>query len=113
VPLRTPPALSVNPASVDFGAMQVGDNPSLSATITNTFGLPKGIQWIVLSGSTAYTLKGNTCPTVLAGGASCTIQVTYQPTVSGTFSGNLRVLESTGTATDVPVSGSATINGEM
>jgi outer membrane protein assembly factor BamB len=112
-PLKTPAALSVNPASVDFGAMQVGDNPSLSATITNTSDLPKGIQWIVLSGSAVFTLTGNTCPTVLAGGASCTIQVTYQPTVSGIFSGNLRVLESTGTPTDVPVSGSATINGGM
>jgi hypothetical protein len=103
----------VNPASVNFGAMQVGDNPSLSVTVTNTSGLPTGIQGISLTGSAAFTLTGNTCPGVLAGGASCTIQVTFQPIVSATFSSNLQVSESSGAHTTVPVSGSATINGGM
>jgi hypothetical protein len=109
----TSPALFVNPASVNFGAMQVGDNPSLSVTVTNTSGLPTGIQGISLTGSAAFTLTGNTCPGVLAGGASCTIQVTFQPIVSATFSSNLQVSESSGAHTTVPVSGSATINGGM
>jgi hypothetical protein len=39
--------------------------------------------------------------------------VTFQPTVSSTFSSNLWVSESSGTHTTVPVSGSATINGGM
>ena len=56
-------------------------------------------------------MTGNNCPTVLAGGKSCTVQVTFQPTVAATYSGNLKVSESSGASTNIALAGSATVNG--
>jgi hypothetical protein len=104
-------ALSFNPPSLDFGALQTGDNPSMSLTITNTSGLPTGVQSIGLTGSGAFTLTGNTCPAVLAGGKTCTLKVTFQPQITAIYSGNLKIVESSGATTNVGLSGSATVNG--
>ena len=104
-------ALSFNPGILDFGALQTGDNPSMSMSITNTSGLPTGIQSIGLEGSGAFTLTGNNCPAILAGGKSCTLQITFQPTITAIYSGILKVSESSGAKTNVALSGSATVNG--
>ena len=104
-------ALSFNPATLDFGAWQTGDSTSMSLTVTNTSGLPTGIQSIVLTGSGAFTLTGNNCPAVLAGGKTCTLRVTFQPQITARYSGNLKISESSGAKTNVAISGSATVNG--
>jgi type 1 fimbria pilin len=83
----------------------------MSVTVTNTSGLPKGIQSIGLSGSGAFTLTGNNCPPVIAGGKTCTLKVTFQPTLTATYSGNLKISESSGAKANVTLSGSATVNG--
>jgi hypothetical protein len=103
--------LSFNPATLDFGAWQTGDSTSLSLTITNTSGLLTGIQSIARSGSGAFTLSSNNCPAVLAGGKTCTLKVTFQPQTTAVFSGNLKITESSGAITNIPISGSATVNG--
>jgi len=47
----------------------------------------------------------------LAGGKSCTLQITFQPTITAIYSGILKVSESSGAKTNVALSGSATVNG--
>jgi len=111
VPSNYASALSFNPAILNFGALQTGDNPSMSLTIANTSGLPVGLQAIALSGSSAFTLTGNACPAVLAGAKSCTVQVTFQPTIAAIYSGNLKVTQSSGAWTNVALEGSASVNG--
>jgi hypothetical protein len=108
---RQPAVLKVNPTQAAFGPMVVGDNPSMNLTVKNSSGLPAGIHSISLSGDSVFMLTGDNCPAVLAGGASCTVQITYQPKVVGIYSGNLRFAESSGARTDIAVSGTATTDG--
>ncbi|HWJ41128.1 MAG TPA: choice-of-anchor D domain-containing protein, partial [Candidatus Limnocylindrales bacterium] len=99
--------LTVSPTSLAFNGYVVGDNPTQSVTVTNTNGVPAGIRAISKSGSTTFTLT-KTCGTTLAAYASCTVNVTFTPTVVGTFTGTLTVSESSGTVHKVPLSGTAT-----
>jgi hypothetical protein len=104
------PMLATNPAAVAFGAMVVGDNPSLSLTIANKSGLPAGIRTIARTGSSAFSITGNNCPSTLAGAASCTVQITFIPTSVATYAGTLSITESSGATTAVALSGSATLD---
>ena len=109
-----PSALLLNPLTLSFGSnTQVGDNPViLSVTITNTVGMPTGIQHIWLSGSpSTFSITGNNCPAALAAGKSCTVQITMQTAVAGSFTANLSVRETSGAYTIVPVSGLVSVNG--
>jgi sugar lactone lactonase YvrE len=105
--VRGPRALAMNPPVVNFGALVIGDNPSQNIGVRNSTGLPVGIRSIVLKGPSAFTVTGNNCPAILAGGASCTVQITFIPTATATYSGRLTVTESSGAATPIALSGSA------
>ena len=88
----------------------MGDDASQTLTVANTNGVPTGITGIGDSGSSMFT-QSTTCGTTLGAYASCTIDVTFTPTVAGTFSGTLTVTESAGTAHAIPVRGTASTNG--
>ncbi len=102
--------LTVSPPSLAFNGYAVGDNPTQTVDVTNTNGVPAGIRAISVTEPTMFTqTKG--CGTTLAAYATCTVDVTFNPTVAGTFTGTLMVIESAGTAHQVPLSGTATIGG--
>lgn len=103
------PALTFSPGTVEFGALVVGDNPSQNLVITNSSGLPTGISSIALSGSSAFT-KGGSCPAILAGGASCTITITFIPTAVATYAGTITVKESSGAKSLIALTGSASLD---
>ncbi len=98
--------LTVSPASLAFNGYVVGDNPDQIVTVSNPDGIPAGIRLITKTGSTAFTFT-KTCGTTLAAGASCTVDVTFIPTVVGSYSGILYVYESAGTIHKIPLSGTA------
>ncbi len=102
--------LTVSPASLAFNGYALGDNPDQIVTISNPDGVSAGIRLISKTGSTAFTFT-KTCGTTLAAGASCTVDVTFIPTIVGSYSGILYVYESAGTVHKIPLSGSATIGG--
>jgi hypothetical protein len=96
-------SLDVSPGSVDFGTIAVGDTPTRSVTLTNNTGLPVAILSISVTGSGSFSRSGGSCAdgvTVLAaGGDSCTVQVQYSPSSVDPDSGNLDVVDDTGTET--------------
>lgn len=98
--------ITVSPTSLAFNGYVVGDNPNQIVTVTNANGVPAGIRAISKSGSTAFTFT-KTCGTTLAAYASCTVNVTFMPTVVGSYSGMLYVYESAGTIHKIPLSGTA------
>ena len=104
-------SLSVTPDPVNFSGYAVGDNPSANVTISNQTGLAVGFFPVQLQGGSVFTLTGGNCPAILPGGASCTIQITFTPTAVGTFSGTLTLHEQSGAITQVPVTGTAAIDG--
>jgi hypothetical protein len=98
--------LTVSPPSLAFNGYVVGDNPNQIVTVSNPDGVPAGIRLITKTGSTAFTFT-KTCGTTLAAGASCTVDVTFIPTVVGSYSGILYVYEYAGTIHKIPLSGTA------
>jgi hypothetical protein len=84
----TAPA-SVAPSSLAFGSLTVGTtSASMPVVLTNNQATSLTIGSISASGDFA---QSNTCPAVLAGGTSCTINVTFTPTATGARTGKITV----------------------
>ena len=79
---------------------------SQSATLTNFGTAPLNIASIVASKDFIY---GDTCPAALPGGSSCTIAVSYKPTITGAETGTLKITDNAFTGTQsVALSGTGT-----
>jgi Cep192 domain 4/Beta-propeller repeat/HYDIN/CFA65/VesB-like, Ig-like domain len=82
-------AVTVTPSSLSFGDVTVGDVSSAqSVTITNT-----GTATLTFKGFSASSdfIQTNTCGATLNVGQSCTVSVTFSPTVSGARNGSLSI----------------------
>jgi hypothetical protein len=98
-----PGVLVINPTSIDFGAEVIGDNYSLSVTLSNPTGTPAGIQSVSLSAPSQLT-RGTNCPSVVAGGASCSVTINFTPaSTPAYYDGTLTIVESSGYVTVVPI----------
>ena len=86
--------LGVNPAQLTFPAVAPGQSSAAqSVTVSNTASF--AASSLTLSVSSQFGMAQNTCPLSLASGASCTVGVIFQPTVSGAVTGALTVTSST------------------
>jgi len=105
--------LVVSPATLQFGPITVGDNPSMNITVTNPSGLPVEIQAHSFTGDSTLSVTGYTCPVVLGPGASCTVQITFLPLSSSPFDNNatFKITEGSGALTQVGIHGQAVANG--
>src|SRR5271157_2022471 len=83
-----PGALGSNPASLNFGSVTVGNNQSLSETVTNTGGTSVTISQVAASGA-GFSLSGITTPVTLTAGQSASFTVTFSPQVTGAASATL------------------------
>src|SRR5438132_3699198 len=85
------PAVALSPASLSFSPRLVGStSASQPAALTNTGNAGLNISSITASQPFAQT---NNCPAVLAAAANCTINVTFQPIVSGNATGTLTIMD--------------------
>jgi hypothetical protein len=113
----TPPnsaTLSTNPTSLTFGTQALNTtSASQAVTVTNTGTAAASVSGVSTSGDFAQT---NTCGTSIAAGASCTVNVTFRPTASGTRTGTLTI---TSNATNSPTTvgltgtGAGTVNTDL
>ena len=79
-------SLLVNPASVEFGNQSVNTTSAPNAvTVTNTGSMPQPVRgrFNGTPGQWENFVSTNDCPTMLAVGASCTLQVTFTPSATG------------------------------
>ncbi len=97
--------VTVSPVALDFGTVTVGMNDALTVTVSNTVTTPVTVTGVTANGD--YAVTGGTCPAngPLAGGASCTMIVTFAPTLTGTRTGTLSVATN---ATQLPLTVSLT-----
>ena len=88
------PVAQFNPTKLSFGSQAVNSSTTLPVVLTNAGQTSLNIGGIAITGanSGAFT-ESNNCPAALAGGASCTISVTFAPTVKGARSGTLVVTD--------------------
>jgi hypothetical protein len=103
------PAVSLNPVGVFFRAQLVGttSNP-YNVSLTNTGNASLQISAITVSGPPFA--QTNTCGTSLAGGATCTIAVTFSPQDQNRTKGTLTIADNALLSPQtVPLSGSGTV----
>ena len=82
-------AAALTPASLTFGSQAVGTTSAAKIlTVTNTSEEVLDITGISVAGNFTET---NNCPKALAAKESCTIQVNFKPTATGTRTGKLTV----------------------
>jgi len=88
-----PPApFSVSPASLDFGTVTVGVGGTAELTVTAAKNKPAVMSTVTAGGQ--LTVSGGTCLDMfmqLAAGASCTLDVTWNPVGSGDLAGSLTI----------------------
>jgi hypothetical protein len=106
------PVVSLNPTSLSFGNQQVKTTSAVRAvTLTNTGNADLTIQSIGLSGSNSGDFgQQNTCPSTLAAGAHCFINVTFTPTADGSHSAVLTITDNaSGSPQSVALSGTGVV----
>ena len=95
------PAVSFSPASVGFGTVGVGvSSAPETVTVTNSGSSALSVSSLALGGTNPlqFAITGGTCGSgsvslTLAPGASCTVQITFDPTVAGPMAAELVVTD--------------------
>jgi len=105
------PIVSLSSTSINFGNVATGSSSSPQpVTLTNIGGGPLSISSIAISGGNAADFsQTNNCGTGVAAGASCTINVTFTPTTTGSRSSAVSITDNApGSPHTVNVSGTGT-----
>jgi hypothetical protein len=108
------PAVTLNPTSLSFGNQRVAtSSANQSVTVSNTGTAPLSISSIGVSGANAGDFaQGSDCPTVpgtLAAGGSCTIQVSFTPSATGSRTASVSIADdASGNPHTVSLSGTGT-----
>lgn len=90
-------AIAVDPAALDFGSVDVGQEKDLTVTITNNGSADLDITEIAITGEGfTYDVDGGatpcgTLPKTLAASESCTVAVTFAPEQGQTYNGTLTI----------------------
>ena len=93
------PVVSLSVTSLTFSSQPLGTTSAAQAvTLTNTGTAALTISSIVATGNFAQL---NTCGSSLAAGASCTISVTFTPTVAGSRTGSLTITDNAASSPQV------------
>ncbi|MEV8511840.1 choice-of-anchor D domain-containing protein [Dactylosporangium sp. NPDC051484] len=102
--------INVSPNALGFGSVVTGSTSAAQAvTVTNSGTAAAPVGTIAVSGDFAQT---NTCGSSIAAGASCTVNVTFRPTVAGSRTGSLTITAS-GITNTVPLSGTGVAPGPI
>jgi hypothetical protein len=91
------PTISVSPTSINFGTQLVGTPTAAQyITLTNNTSASVGLTLpptFVPITPAVFAELGGTCTTTLAGGASCTVGVTFTPSASATYAATLKIVD--------------------
>jgi hypothetical protein len=104
----TPAALSIAPATFDFGPTAAGaDSSQQSFTVTNTGQGTSGPVTVALNGSDAadFVIDSNTCGDALPGGGTCTVAVHFTAGSVGTLTASLTATATPGGAAAAALQG--------
>src|SRR5579864_7467755 len=99
--------LTLSPATVTFPSIAIGKtSATINVTLTNS-STPLSIGTVSASGD--YAVASNTCTGTIAASKTCTIGVTFTPTVAGTITGTLTISDGASTSPQVlPLTGTGT-----
>ena len=109
--LVSAPNATLSPTSLTFSTQAIGTTSAAkTVTLKNTGTTALTISGIAITGTNGGDFaQTQTCGSSLTAGASCTISVTFKPTVSGTRTSALSITDNAaGSPQKVPLSGIAT-----
>jgi hypothetical protein len=94
----SPPTVSLSPPSVGFGGQAIGTSSAAkNVSLTNTnLGTLNLTSFSVSGGDTADFLLSQNCPSTLAFGANCQLNVTFKPTGLGPRKASISVSDNAG-----------------
>jgi sugar lactone lactonase YvrE len=108
-PSPRPAAIRFGPGSLTFGNLNIANtSPSQPVTINNFGGSPLELSNVEASGEFVAT---NGCGATVVAGSTCTVSVSFAPTVTGAASGVLTLTDNSGnsgTTQQVTLSGTGT-----
>jgi len=108
---RTAAPLKPAPASLSFAGQNVGSSSApQSVTFTNQGNAGVTVT-PAINGDYAIG-AGNTCSGTLASDATCTVPVTFTPTIDGVRTGQLSLTSSSGASSTVPLTGIGLLTGQ-
>jgi hypothetical protein len=84
-------AVTFSPTPYDFGYVAVGSSASQTFTLKNNDTVARSIA---LSATGSFS-QSNTCPSTLSVGGSCTVTISFNPTVDGASTGGVTVTSDT------------------
>ncbi|HEY9137282.1 MAG TPA: choice-of-anchor D domain-containing protein, partial [Terriglobus sp.] len=85
----TQPLLAVAPTSLSFGNVVLGSNSTLSLTLHN--GGTSAVDGLAFSTTKDFSVTSTCGITTLNAGSSCSVSVTYRPTITGYATGALAI----------------------
>ncbi|MGA3042287.1 MAG: choice-of-anchor D domain-containing protein [Bryobacteraceae bacterium] len=102
--------VSVSPTALNFGNVPAsGRGVSMTVTVSNPGISTAGIASVTLKAAAVYRLS-NACPATLAVGASCAVTVRFYPQGAEYYTGTLTITDGSGTAQEVPITGTGVSN---
>jgi hypothetical protein len=96
------------PAKLAFGVQKVGTNSTpQTVTVTNEGGTPVSVTQIYIGGTNWHDFsETNNCPSSLNAGASCAVNVTFNPITTGSRNATLDIVDNGGGSPQtVPLTG--------
>ncbi len=88
------PVAQFSPSKLSFGTVAVHTSATLPVQLTNSGQTPLDISGISIGGADAGDFsQTNNCPAILPAAMSCTISVTFDPTVKGARTGTLIITD--------------------
>ena len=83
------PGFTMTPTTFSYGSLDVGNNAAQTFTLTSTASGPLAVPPFVTTGQ--YSVNTSACGASVAGGAHCTVTVSFLPTSTGPQNGTLGV----------------------
>jgi trimeric autotransporter adhesin len=96
-------SVSLSSSSLTFAARDIGTTSiPQTVTLTNTGDAPLTISGETFSGANVgdFPIEANTCGSSLAGGANCTLTISFDPMASGTRSAILQIMTNAASSPD-------------
>jgi len=93
--------------SLDFGTVSRGQTVTLPLNFTNE-GVPEAVTVSYTTGSSSFKVASNGCGAGITTGNSCTIEIEFAPTSSGTKNASIRFSPSSGPNYNITLTGTLT-----
>jgi pimeloyl-ACP methyl ester carboxylesterase len=110
--IGTAPVVSLSASNITFAAQAIGTtSPTQAVTLSNSGNGALAISSLSVTGANAADFaQTNTCGTGVAAGSTCTININFTPTATGSRTAFITISDNAG-AQNIALSGTGLING--